>query len=162
MSHDLSSSQDIFSPSPTAQILPNTDNPVLLAPGEIFEATETALRIAIEQKGLDPRGLDLRGITDITDYFVIVSGTSDRHVKGIAEKIKDGLAMLGHRPLGQKGSPEACDWILLDYGDLVVHVFYEPIRQYYEFDSLWKQGHVLALDPELESQSRKLRTGMIR
>lgn len=126
-----------------------------------LDATLTAIRISIEQKGLDVRGLDLKTLTDIADYFVIVSGTSERHVQGIADKIKFGLRDLEERPLSINGYDRG-EWILLDYGDVVIHVFYEPTRQYYQFDELWKNADLVPLDPGLEVQARKLRTGVYR
>lgn len=125
------------------------------------EAALTAIRIAIEQKGLDVKGLDLEGVTDIADYFVIVSGTSDRHVQGMADKINVALKSQGEDPLSISGYDRG-EWVLMDYGDLVVHLFYEPIRQYYLFDELWKGAKPVALTDELEQQARKLRTGMYR
>ena len=127
----------------------------------VVDVTYLALAVAIEQKGLDVRGLDLRGLTDVADYCVIVSGTSDRHVQGVADKIERALRNIGSHPVSIVGRENA-QWILLDYADLVIHVFYEPTRQYYEFDTLWKQAKPLALDPELEAQARKLRTGVVR
>lgn len=124
-------------------------------------AVTDALRIAIEQKGLDVCGLELKGCSDVADYFVIVSATSDRHAQGIAEKIRLHLKLHGEEPISVTGF-ETAEWILLDYGDFVVHIFYEPTRQYYAFDELWKKAKVLALEPELEQQARRLRTGMIR
>lgn len=124
------------------------------------EAALTAIRVAIEQKGLDVKGLSLEGVSDIADYFVIISGTSDRHVQGMAEKIEAELKKLGES--ARTSGYERSEWILLDYGDLIVHVFYEPIRQYYLFDELWKNAKPLTLPEELEVQARKLRTGMYR
>jgi len=119
-----------------------------------------AIEAAIGQKGHDVRGLCLTGLTDIADYFVIVSGTSNRHVTGIADKIRSALRELNEMPMNSSGF-EAGEWIVLDYGDLIVHVFLEPTRQYYLFDELWGTASQLELSPELADGVRKLRTGMI-
>lgn len=123
------------------------------------DAALAALGVAIEQKGLDVKILELSGLTDIADYFVIISGTSDRHVQGIAEKIEQSLKEKGERPLRINGMNKG-EWVLMDYGNIVVHVFYEPVRQYYEFDDLWRKAKLLELPVELKEQARRLRTGM--
>ncbi|MCB0324984.1 MAG: ribosome silencing factor [Bdellovibrionales bacterium] len=126
------------------------------------DAALRALETAVGQKGLDVRALDLRNATDIADYFVIASGTSQRHVQGIADKVREELRQLGEIPNGSSGY-EGGEWVVLDYGDLVVHVFYEPTRQYYAFDELWRGATDLPIeDPELAQAARRLRTGMIR
>lgn len=125
------------------------------------DAIEIALRMAIDQKALDVRALDLAGISDIADYFLIASGTSQRHVDGIADRIRAALAERGEKPIGTDGS-RSREWILLDYGSLVVHVFYEPLRQYYRIDDLWSKARVLPIPADLGKQARMLRTGLIR
>ena len=118
-----------------------------------------AVRCAVDQKGLDARALDLRGQSDIADFFVIVSGTSERHVKGIADRISRGLKDLGQAPPTISGYEQG-QWVLLDFGDVVVHIFYEPVRQYYEFDDLWKFARPMAVEAELAREMRSLRTGI--
>ena len=116
------------------------------------------MRAAVDQKGLDVRGLELD--SDIADYFVIVSGTSERHVKGIADRIKKSLEEAGE-PVHRINGYEQGEWVLLDYGDLVVHVFYEPMRQHYGLDDLWSDKSILIEpDEELQKNMRKLRTGI--
>lgn len=118
-----------------------------------------AITAAIDQKGLDVRTLDMRAVSDIADYFVIISSTSERHAKGIADKIMAKLRERGEKTICTDGYDKA-EWILLDYGSVVVHIFYEPKRQYYSFDELWKDAIELELDPELAQQAKKFRTGM--
>ena len=118
-----------------------------------------AMRACVDQKGLDVRGLDISG-SDIADFFIIVSGTSERHVKGIADKVQQTLQQFGETPLSVSGY-EGGEWVLIDYGDLVVHVFYEPMRQYYGLDELWgKRGQPIEPEPDLERHMRMLRTGI--
>lgn len=80
--------------------------------------------------------LDLKEKTSMTDYFVICSGTSDRHVDSIADKIVDHLRDLKSRPLRREG--DRSGWILLDYGDVIAHVMKEEQRQFYDLETLWK------------------------
>ncbi len=117
------------------------------------------LRTLVEQRGLDVRGLDLRSVSDIADCFVMASGTSQRHVQGLADKVKLTLEALGEKPQRMTGY-ENGEWILIDCGDLIVHLFYEPVRQYYEFDALWSAALPVQMDEELELRARKSRTGM--
>jgi len=93
-------------------------------------------RLAFEKKGFDVRILRLKELSSVCDYFVIASGEADIHVKAIAAEIYDGLAKLGHKPTYREGHREG-NWVLLDYIDVVVHVFYEPTRRFYALEKLW-------------------------
>jgi len=101
-----------------------------------IEIAELAARSAIERKALDVVVLDLRGLSSITDYFVICSGTSDTHVEGIAENIEEKLddqkVKLWHREGEKKAS-----WVLMDYIDMIVHVFTKNAREFYSLERLW-------------------------
>lgn len=118
-----------------------------------------ALDTALSQKGLDVRAFDVRHLSSITDYIVVISGTSERHVAGLGEKIVERLKKIGEVPHGESDSAQ---WIVLDYGDLMVHIFFEPTRQYYEFDSLWEHAPQLELPEELKKISNRFRTGIYR
>lgn len=120
-----------------------------------------AIRAAVDQKALDVRGLDISETSDIADYFIICSGTSQRHVKGIADKLQADLAKFGERPLSVNGYNEG-EWVVLDYGDLIVHIFYEPMRQHYGLDELWGTRSVEIEPPEeLHEHMRMLKTGIL-
>jgi ribosome-associated protein len=82
----------------------------------------------------------------ITDVFVIASGTSRRHVVTLAEAVEERLKGLGRRPLRSEGLDDAT-WVLLDYGDIVVHVFDEPTRRYYDLERLWSDAPRTDFDP---------------
>ena len=101
-----------------------------------LELAKSAGRLALTKKGFDVRVLNLKGLSSVCDYFVIVSGEADVHVKAIAESIDDGLAKLGERPYHTEGMEEG-NWVLLDYVDVVVHVFRERTRQFYALEKLW-------------------------
>lgn len=106
-------------------------------------ARDLALRIADaawEKKALQLRILDVRKLVDYSDYFVICSGQSDRQVNAIADSIEGTLIRDGRvKPLGVEGQAQG-HWVLLDYGDVVVHVFYQPVRDYYELERLWSDA----------------------
>ena len=94
------------------------------------------LKAAIEKKAQDPVLLELKGISSITDYFLLCSGRSDRQVQAIAQGIEEDLKKKGIRPLGQEGMVEG-RWVLLDYEDVVVHIFLDPVRKFYDLEGLW-------------------------
>jgi ribosome-associated protein len=94
------------------------------------------LKAAIEKKALNPVLLELKEITSFTDYFLLLSGKSDRQVQAIAQAIEEALKKRGIRPLGQEGTLGG-KWVLMDYEDVVVHIFLEPIRNFYDLEGLW-------------------------
>lgn len=101
-----------------------------------LELARIAGRLALSKKGFDVRVLNLKGLSSVCDYFVITSGEADIHVKAIAESIDEGLADMGERPYHIEGQEEG-NWVLLDYVDVVVHVFRERTRQFYALEKLW-------------------------
>lgn len=93
-------------------------------------------RAALDQKAENLKVLDLTEIAGFTDYFVICSGTSDRQVRAIVDEIMESLKEMGAKPLACEGYTEG-RWVLVDFGDIVVHVFQEALREYYDLESLW-------------------------
>lgn len=118
-----------------------------------------AIEAAFDQKARDLFACDLSKMSDITDYGIIVSGTSERHVASTAEKIKDKLTEIGERPLSVTGL-EKGSWVILDYGSVVVHVFHEATRKFYNLEELWSKGHPIPLPEPLTKEALQLRTGM--
>ena len=98
-------------------------------------------RLALEKKGFDVKILKLKSLSSVCDYFVIASGEADVQVKAIAREIYSGLAEAGYKPAYREGMKEG-NWILLDYIDVVVHIFYEPTRQFYALEKLWGDAPV--------------------
>ena len=92
--------------------------------------------------------LDVSSLLVITDMFVIASGTSHRHVLTLADEVEQRLTKLGRKPLRREGL-EYASWVLLDYGDLVVHVFDEPTRRYYDLERLWGDAPRTDFDPKV-------------
>lgn len=89
-----------------------------------------------DMKGVDIKALDVRGITAITDFMVIASGTSDRHVKSLARHVSDAARERHVRPLGIEGEQDG-EWVLVDLGDVVVHVMRPQVRDFYNLEKLW-------------------------
>ena len=105
---------------------------------------------ALEKKAVDLVILDLRNLSDVTDFFIICSGGSDRQLNAISDSIERTLRDHKTRPIhieGRRGS----DWILMDYFSFVVHIFKEEAREYYRLESLWGDAPKMALD-ELATQ----------
>lgn len=100
------------------------------------EKARLIVSAALAKKALDPVVFETRNLTDLADYIVIVSGTSDRHVKAIAEAIDEALHKAKQKPLGIEGQTEG-RWVLIDAVDVITHVFYQPVREYYALERLW-------------------------
>ena len=95
-----------------------------------------AARAALEKKAEDVVVLDLRGVSGYTDFLVIGSGGSDRQLEAIADSVEKELTAAGHRPIGSEGQ-RGGRWVLLDFGDVVVHVFHADERVHYDLEGLW-------------------------
>ena len=102
----------------------------------MIEPLRLALNAIQDLKGNDVVVLDLRGLTDATDYFVIASGTSDAHVRGIAESVMEKLDRRGHHAHHVEGLPGG-RWVLLDFVDFVVHLFHPETRSFYQLERPW-------------------------
>ena len=105
------------------------------------EALLATVRAAVEElKAKEVVEIDVRGKTSVTDHLVIASGTSTRHVKSIADEvIKQTKQQLGVTPLGVEGEREA-EWVLVDLGDVIVHVMLPRVREFYALERLWTVG----------------------
>ena len=110
---------------------------------ESRDVAVTAARAAAEKQGEDITILDVRELIVITDFFVIVSGATSRQVRTIVEAVEAALRGLGVKPLRREGETEG-RWVLLDYVDVVVHVFGAEERAYYDLERLWKDAATLA------------------
>lgn len=108
------------------------------------EKLDLIVEAADELKAENIETLDVRDKTSMADYFVVCSGTSDRHVDSIADKVTEKLRTLKERPLRVEGGNSG--WILQDYGDVILHVMREEQRQFYDLESLWKNAQP---DPNL-------------
>lgn len=95
--------------------------------------------LAVGKLAEDVLLLDVRGITLVADYFLICSGGTERQVQAIAEEIQQRLNEKDVKPYGVEGS-ETSGWILLDYSDVIVHIFLPKTRRYYDLESLWKRA----------------------
>lgn len=104
------------------------------------ESLKTLVIQAMEDmKAQDISIIDVRGLTSVTDYMVIASGTSDRHVRSISENVIDESRKQGLRPIGVEGQ-DSGEWILVDLGDVVAHVMLPRARAFYNLEKLWSAG----------------------
>ena len=115
-----------------------------------MRSSEKALiigKLADEKKAKEVLILNLADLTDIADFFVLASGTSERHVRTVAESVQTGMKEKGMQPLSAEGYDEG-RWIILDYGDVIFHMFLEPLRELYDLESLWIEAARYRTDEE--------------
>jgi ribosome-associated protein len=109
------------------------------APSDTSSRVREAVAAMLDKKALDLRVLYLGAISDFTDYFVIASGSSERQVQAIADGVEERLREAGLRPLSSEGQSRG-QWVLLDYGAFLVHVFTEERRAFYGLERLWSDA----------------------
>jgi ribosome-associated protein len=117
---------------------------------ELDEPILMALAAAAEKKALNVVVLDLREIASFTDFFVIASGTNERQVQAISDEIVETLKKAG-TPVTRVEGYKTAEWILLDYGDFVIHIFNEKARAFYDLERLWRESKRVGLPPEFSS-----------
>jgi len=100
-------------------------------------------------KAEDLVALDVRALTSYTDTFVLATGTSDRHARSIADAIREAASSRGEKPLGVEGYDEG-RWVLIDLGDVIVHVFQEDVRREYDLERLWSDAPPVAFETSRE------------
>ena len=107
-----------------------------------MESWEKALlisRFALDKKAYDLVLLEVSEVTSIADYFIICSGRSDRQVQSIAQGIEQDLGKEGIKALSVEGQSRG-QWILMDFSDVIVHVFFQPVREFYDLEGLWSHA----------------------
>jgi len=159
MKHNSTAKEQSLYPTTTGS-LQLKSTPKEQTPAELDERILTALSAAGEKKANDIVVLDLREIASFTDYFVITSGSNVRQVQAIADGVLETLKKIGTAVARVEGYKTA-EWILLDYGDFVVHVFDDQARRFYDLERLWREskrlelpaGPVSGLNSSLRSES---------
>lgn len=115
------------------------------------ELAELAVQTLLAHKGQDLLVLDVKSLSSLGDYFLICSGSSKRHVQALAEHLQETLKQVGVKPLGQEGLDEG-HWVLLDYIDVVVHLFIKPLREFYDLEGLWVEADRVPVEDLSTSQ----------
>ena len=108
---------------------------------------------ALGRKAMDLVVLDVRDVTDVADVFVICSGRSNRQVSAIAEFIEAELKKAGIRSISVEGVKDG-QWVLIDYGHVVIHVFYDPVRRFYDLESLWADAERIDISEMIGRQEQ--------
>jgi len=129
-------------PDPSTQSSAQSSTPAAVA-----ALVQRAVSLCLDRKANDVVLLNLHGVTDMTDYFVIASGTSDTHVRAIAEHVIQEMKKEGYPVYHVEGLSQG-RWVLLDYVDFVVHLFHPTLRQFYQLERLWGDAESVALDPQ--------------
>ncbi|HHI96228.1 MAG TPA: ribosome silencing factor [Thermodesulfatator atlanticus] len=109
------------------------------------ELAQKMARLALDKKVHDLTILDVRGLASYADFILIASARSARHVQGVAEAIEEELYQERIEPLGIEGKTEG-HWVLMDYGDVVLHLFFEPVREVYDLEGLWMDAPRIDLE----------------
>lgn len=107
---------------------------------------------ALDKKAVDLVVLDVAALSSIADYLVICTGKSDRQVQAIAQAIDAHLREQGHRPIAIEGMNRG-QWVLMDFTDVIVHIFYKPVREFYDLERLWEHAPRVQLPEPLRSQA---------
>jgi ribosome-associated protein len=118
--------------------------------GATRELAVAAMDAALDKRALEPVLIDVSGMGSYTDFIGLVSGRSDRQVDAIAESVSQAMKARGIYALGREGSGNG-RWTLLDFGAFVIHVFYHPVREFYDLESLWIEAPRVKLDVPPES-----------
>lgn len=112
---------------------------------QLVKLTKLVIGALEDLKALDLKVLDVSSMTSVTDTMIIVSGTSTRHVKAMADSVMEKTSAAGHRPLGVEGEQEG-EWVLVDLGDIVVHIMLPQMRDFYNLEKLWDKDLVLVAE----------------
>ena len=144
MKSNTTAKEQALNPQPVSrvQVQPSTSS------DQLDDRLLGALHAASEKKALDVVVLDLRDIASFTDFFVIASGANERQVQAISDEVYESLKKSGTTAARVEGYKTA-EWILLDYGDFVVHVFEQKARAFYDLERLWRESKRVALPPGL-------------
>ncbi|MBW1893586.1 MAG: ribosome silencing factor [Deltaproteobacteria bacterium] len=113
---------------------------------------EIFFKAVFGRKAENPVVLDVRELTSVADFFIILSGRSNRHARSIGEFIREDLKKQGKVPLSVEGMKDG-QWVLLDFGHVIIHIFYEPVRSFYDLEGLWTDAKRVGIDQYLNSKS---------
>jgi len=115
-----------------------------------LELAQICAKAALDMKAEELLILDVRGLTSFTEYFLIMNGTSTRHVQALAETIEARLRSKRIKSTSAEGLREGM-WVLLDFDDIVVHIFYHEQRKFYDLEGLWSEGKRIDVEPSPEA-----------
>ena len=109
------------------------------------EMTSLAIKALEDKKGNDIQGIDIREVSVIADYFIIASGSNQNQVQALADNVEETLGRAGYEPRQTEGYGTAT-WILMDYNDIIVHIFSEEERLFYDLERIWRDGKTVNIE----------------
>lgn len=115
---------------------------------------DTIAQAIFDKKGFNILALDVRGVSSLTDYYIIAEGNIDRHVRAIASAVMQTLDECGHTPLHVEGDKQG-DWVVIDSGDIIVHLLMPEYREKYGLEQLWKEARIVDLNIKLDPAELK-------
>lgn len=115
---------------------------------ESIQILNDIAQIIYDKKGFNILAIDVRGVSTLTDFFIIAEGTVDRHVRAICSTLQEQMKEIGYPPLHVEGA-ESGDWIVMDFGYILIHLFIPELREKYALENLWKEGQVVDLNIKL-------------
>lgn len=116
---------------------------------KILKTLDLAAQTIFDKKGFNILALDVRDICSMTDYFIIAEGNVDRHVIALSHDLKDQLKKEGERPIRVEGDKTG-DWLVMDYGNFIIHLFQPEYREKYQLEELWHDAKVVDLDIKVD------------
>ena len=128
-----------------------TETLIEVEAGSSLERALMAAKAAVEKKAEHVKILDLSELSGFTEYFLICSGTSDRHVQSIADSAESALLAEGYQRVSSEGHGDG-RWVLIDFGDVVIHVFLDALRDYYDLETLWADAPRVKIPSEFYGQ----------
>jgi ribosome-associated protein len=117
-----------------------------------LDMAKAAVKAAAENRGQDIMVLDLTGVTSLFDFFVLITGSSRRQLSAIADEIERGLKLIGEKKLSISGVEEG-RWVVMDYGSIVIHLFDEETRGFYNLENLWADGKLVDVNDIVQASS---------
>lgn len=122
---------------------------------DMAQQLDVYVKAVLERKAEEVVVLDVRELTSVADAFLICSGRSNRQVNAIADSVQRTLKKQGLRPLSVEGKSEG-HWVLMDYGDVIIHIFYETVREFYDLEGLWRDAERVAT-PSLKVEGDRMK-----
>ncbi len=121
---------------------------------EILNMAHIAYDALLEKKAEDVNVIDISGISTIADYFVIASGRNDNQMRTLMDNVEEKMGRAGYTAKMREGT-DGNVWVLLDYGDVIVHIFGQEDREFYDLDRIWRDGKEVRFDEEEETEEKE-------
>lgn len=120
----------------------------------VLKTLDSIAQAIYDKKGFNILALDVRGFSTLTDYYIIAEGNIDRHVKAISQSIEDALSASGLSLLHIDGQ-KTPDWLVMDYGDIVIHLFIPDLREKYALEQLWREAKIIDLHIDVKKKTEE-------